>query len=88
MIGTSKYRIVPKRDFPRGYGTHGFYIKGEWVARGFVVVNDHCRIINVMPGATWFRTIADAFRGIDCLERSNGSAAEFWRLIRQERKAA
>jgi hypothetical protein len=84
---TSKYRIVAKRDFPRAYGTHGFLINGKWVTQGFVVVLDHCRIVNVMPGATWFRTIADAFHGIDCLERSGGSAAEFWRLIR-ERDAA
>lgn len=93
MTGASKYRIVPKRDFGSG---PGFWTKGAgttgtgmygFVKQGFVVVNDHCRIVNVMPGATWFLTIADAFHGIACLEQAGGSAAEFWRLIR-ERHAA
>lgn len=51
-----KFRIVPKRDF----GSTGYLIKGKHVTRGFVVVLGGC---NVMPGATWFQTVADAMQG-------------------------
>lgn len=73
-----KYRIQPKRDFGSG---NGFLINGQWVKAGFVVTDGFC---NVMPGATWFQTIADAFRAIVIWEMAGKRADEFWRLWRTE----
>lgn len=71
-----KYRIQPKRDFG---SSKGFLINGQWVKSGFVVTDGFC---NVMPGATWFQTVADAFRAIVIWELAGKCADEFWRLWR------
>jgi hypothetical protein len=68
-----KFRIVPKRDFPK----NGFLINGEWVKRGFVVTRGGS---NPMPGATWFRTEAEAMKAIAIYEAVNGDAEGFWSL--------
>lgn len=70
----TKYRIVPKRDF----GPMGFWINKQWVRQGFVVTRDGC---NCMPGATWFRTTAEAMRAIQALE-DTGGGSEFWARVR------
>ena len=82
----TKYQIKPKRDFgkgpghwlpnagPHGTGRYGF------VKHGYVVTDGSC---NVMPGATWFRTVEDANRAIFILEASNGNSDKFWELIRK-----
>lgn len=86
----TRYRIVPKRDFGSG---PGFWLPGAgdhgtakygFVKRGFVVTDG---IRNVMPGATWFRTVADAFAAIADLEAAKGDADTFWRLVGERRLA-
>jgi hypothetical protein len=72
------YSIQRKRDFPCG--------GRERV--GYVVAKGGC---NVMPGATWFETVAGAHKGIAALElakriapRPDGDGCEgdvFWMLI-------
>lgn len=81
----TKYRIVPKRDFGdgpgfwmKGAGTHGTGKYG-FVKRGFVVTDGMC---NIMPGATWFRTPAEAMRAIAIYDRVQGNAEQFWKEIR------
>lgn len=69
----TKYRIKPKRDF----GPKGFWIKGEWVKKGFVVTDGFC---NVMPGAIWFSTIESAMNSLADLIASNGDSQKFWEL--------
>lgn len=68
-----KYKIVIKRDF----GRYGYWNpetrKNE--RTGFVVTDGIC---NVMPGATWFRTVADAMRAIRIFDEVNGDASAFW----------
>ena len=50
-----KYKIVIKRDFgPYGYWNHKNRRNEK---TGFVVTDGVC---NIMPGATWFRTVEDA----------------------------
>jgi hypothetical protein len=71
-----KYRIKPKRDFT----DKGFWIDGKWVRSGFVVT-DAGGMTNVMPAATWFRTVADAMRAIQIWERVQHNATEFWIAI-------
>ena len=70
------YRIVPKRDFPRAYGTHGFLINGEWVNSGFVVTDGIC---NIMPGATWFQTVAEAMTALSIYCGVHGDTQLFWK---------
>lgn len=72
---TQTFRIVPKRDF----GSHGFLINGQWVKTGFVVTDGLC---NIMPGATWFQTVAEAMRALRIYRAVNGDAARFWQRIR------
>lgn len=80
----TRYRIVPKRDFGSGpgywmpnAGNHGTQNYG-WVKSGWIVTDGFC---NVMPAATWFRTIPDAIEAfgiwLDC-ETSD----EFWQRLR------
>jgi hypothetical protein len=68
-----KYRIVPKRDFPK----NGFLINGKWVKRGFVVTRNGS---NPMPGATWFQTVAEAHRAIKIYEAVGGDPVLFWKF--------
>lgn len=76
---TTKYRIVPKRDFPRSYGTHGFYDRGCWINHGFVVTDGFC---NIMPGATWFETVKQAMHSLEVYVSVNGDAKKFWAILR------
>ncbi len=74
---TLKYRgyiIKPKQDF----GTHGFFIKGRFIKKGFVVVKDGC---NAMPAACWFQTIEEAKHGIRVLIKTKGNADHFWEIM-------
>ncbi|QIG70736.1 hypothetical protein EVB91_185 [Rhizobium phage RHph_I1_18] len=75
-----RYRIKPKRDF----SGKGYLLNGQWIRRGFVVTNGG--MINVMPGATWFLTIADAMDALRILIEVNHNPELFWQRIR-ERKA-
>ena len=70
------WSIVPKRDM----GPHGFLIGGEVVKEGLLALDPQGR--HVMPGACWFRTVAEAKEHIDIFEDVNGDAAEFWRVSR------
>lgn len=81
-----KLHIEPKRDFGKG---PGYWLPGAgntgtgnygFVKTGFVVTDGG--IVNVMPAATWFRTIPDALTAIRCLELSAGDSNTFWNLIR------
>ncbi len=74
-----RFRIAPKRDFPRAYGTHGFYIEGKWVNTGFVVTDG---FRNIMPAATWFRSIEDAMDGLETLIQCKFNADAFWEAWR------
>lgn len=56
-----RYHIKVKRDFGSG---PGWLINGRYVRTGFVVTDGFC---NIMPGATWFLSIADAVRAIHIL---------------------
>ncbi len=38
--------------------------------------------VNVMPGATWFRSMVDARAGVDILEAVEGDGQRFWHLMR------
>lgn len=71
-----KHHITPKRDFGSG---KGFLINGEWVKSGFVVTDG---FVNVMPGATWFRTIPEALRAIEVLQKCGEDRSKFWQIIR------
>ena len=73
------YRIVAKRDFGSG---PGFWIKGRFVKRGFVVTDGFC---NVMPGATWFQEIADAMDALEVWLTYGDSG--FWEKWRERREA-
>lgn len=84
-MASTKYRIVPKRDFGGG---NGYWMAGAgnsgtlnygWVKRGFVVTDGRC---NIMPGATWFRSVADAMRGLRIYIETNGDADAFWDRVR------
>ena len=79
----AKYKIVVKRDFPRSYGKVGFYDNGKWISSGFVVTDGIC---NVMPGATWFRTVEQAVIAITILEKVKHDADAFWTEIRKNKQ--
>lgn len=80
----TRYRIVPKRDFGSGNGfrlpitDENGVTKYGWVKSGWIVTDGFC---NVMPAATWFRTIPDAIRALgiwlDCK-----TSDEFWERVR------
>ena len=72
--------IMVKRDF--GGGFH--MIDGMPCAFGYVVTRGGC---NVIPGAGWFQTVADAEIGIDCLIEAGDDAARFHQLYRATRTA-
>lgn len=72
---TETYRgltIQPKLDF----GGKPFLINGKSVMEGFVVTGpSQWGTCNVMPGAAWFQTVAEARIGIDVLlDVGNGPA--------------
>jgi len=77
---TDKYRIAIKRDFGKG---KGFWLPGAgdvgtmnygYVKSGFVVLKQGC---NCMPGATWFRTVAEAMIAIKA-HMEVGHSSQFW----------
>lgn len=85
---TTPYRIVPKRDFGSG---PGFWLPGAgdtgtkkygWVKHGFVVTNGFA---NIMPGACWFETVAEAMEALDDLVAVNFNAEAFWARQREGR---
>ena len=72
-----------------------YFIDGLFIRSGYNVCSSD-GMINVMPGACWFMTIADATRGIDCLleaggmpgppyETDEGVADRFWLLMSKVR---
>lgn len=69
------FRIEPKRDFGAG---RGYLVNGQWIKKGYVVVKDAC---NVMPGAAWFQTVAEAKRAIDVLIAVGGESPLFWEIL-------
>ena len=87
-------RIVAKhRDFTISSIEHSqpFYIDGMFIWSGYNVCSED-GWINVMPGACWYMTIAEALRGIDCLIEAGGSPIKpyqsdegvgqrFWKLM-------
>lgn len=70
------FKIAPKQDFGPG---PGYYIEGEYVKEGYVVVENGC---NVMPGATWFRTVERARQGIDDFLAADRDGPRFWEIRR------
>jgi len=72
---STQFRIVPKRDFPCVHGMRGFYDRGRWITKGFVVTDGVC---NIMPGATWFETIPEALKAIEIFCGVQGDAKAFW----------
>lgn len=85
------------RDFTIKSIEHGqpFYVDGMFIWSGYNVCSED-GWINVMPGACWFMTIADAIRGIDCLVEAGGSprrpyqsdsdvGQRFWKLMGRSR---
>lgn len=80
---TIKYRgytIKQKMDFTGFLYFH----RGFNLREGFVVTDGG--IINVMPGAAWFRTPEDAAFAIDDLIIAKGSSEKFWLLNEKRRR--
>lgn len=78
--------IAPKRDF----GSTGYFIDGKYVKKGYLVL-DGKGTCNILPGATWFKTVKEAKSGIDTYiavgGTPNGESSEdtgklFWLLNR------
>lgn len=70
--------------------TQPFLVNGQWVKFGYHVTSLD-GMINVLPGATWGRTLEQARALADALlavgggprgELPEGAADEFWRIIR------
>lgn len=72
-----KYKIVIKRDF----GPYGYWNPKtrQNEKKGFVVTDGFC---NIMPGATWFRTVEEAMGAIRIFDEVGGDAAAFWQRIK------
>lgn len=81
------FAIEPKRDF----GKDGVYQYGMYTKEGFVVTDGG--MCNVMPAATWFRTVESAMRAIDDLidsqvmARVGSGEHPFWALNRFRRES-
>lgn len=79
------FRIVPKRDFGSGKGywlpNAGNTGTGRYgfVKHGFVVTDGLC---NIMPGATWFRSIDEAIKALEVLCSVNFDSDAFWANVR------
>lgn len=78
VMSYAGFEIWPKRDF----GPSGYWIDGKTVTSGFVVCPEGQRIVNAMPGATWFQTVEDAEQGIDVFLAAGQDAQRFWHLMR------
>lgn len=72
-----KYHIKVKRDFGR-YGYYDSKTRRN-IRTGYVVTDGHC---NIIPGACWFKTIEDAFIGIEA-HRITGDAVAFYEVYRR-----
>jgi hypothetical protein len=88
----SRYRnfTIASVEFSQPY-----YIDGMFIRSGYNVCSED-GWINVMPGACWFMTIADASHGIECLidaggaphppyQKDDGVGARFWKLMEARR---
>lgn len=87
-------RVVTKyRDFTIASVefSQPYFIDGMFIRSGYHVCSEDGQI-NVMPGACWFMTIADATRGIDRLieaggaprppyQKDDGVGRRFWKLM-------
>lgn len=95
----SSPRVVTKyKNFTISSMNHGvqpFYLDGRFVYSGYNVCSED-GWINVMPGACWFRTIAEAMRGVDCLieaggsprspyQKDDGVGRRFWKILETAR---
>lgn len=92
-------RVVTKhRDFTIASVEFGqpYYVDGMFIRSGYNVCSED-GWINVMPGACWFMTIADATSGIDCLieaggsprspyQKDDGVGQRFWKLMEAMRR--
>lgn len=79
-----------------GYSIHpithpspGFFVKGQYVTKGWGVSKDG---VNIMPGACWFTSIAEARKGIAALELAKriaysdqDEANTFWMILELNR---
>ena len=66
--------IVPKLDF----GSKAFLIDGHFTKHGYIVTDGLC---NVMPGAIWFQTVAEAKLGIDIYHLTiTGKSVKFYEV--------
>lgn len=72
------YYIVPKRDM----GSSAWLVNANLIRKGYVVTDDG--IINVMPGATWFKSVVEAKVAIDILFEANDDSQKFWELLREK----
>lgn len=92
-MGRSPRVITKHRDFTIASVEFGqpYYIDGMFICSGYNVCSEDGQI-NVMPGACWFMTIADATHGIDCLieaggaprppyQKDEGVGQRFWALM-------
>src|SRR4029077_9173698 len=92
-VGRSPRVITKHREFTIGSGefSQPYYIDGMFIRSGYNVCSED-GWINVMPGACWFMTIADATHGIDCLieaggaprppyQKDDGVGQRFWKLM-------
>jgi len=91
----SSPRVVTKyRDFTIAsvWFSQPYYIDGMNIRSGYSVCSED-GWINVMPGAHWFMTLAEAAHGIDCLIEAGGAprppyskdaavGERFWKLMR------
>lgn len=69
------YIIQAKRDF----GEHGFFTNGLKIKKGYVVTDGN---VNVMPGATWFKSVIEARVAIDVFIEVEHDADSFWERLR------
>jgi hypothetical protein len=70
------YTIRVKRDFGAGF-QRMYGVPTLW---GYTICDSHLH--NVMPGETWFRTVAEATRAVDIRTAVRGDVNEFWRAWR------
>ena len=69
------FHVVPKRDF----GKVGHYMPEGYIRAGWLVVKDG---VNVMPGAVWALTRAEALQMIDVWIACGEDATKFHHLLK------
>jgi hypothetical protein len=72
------YTIRVKRDF----GTRFQHVYGASTLWGYAICDSQLR--NVMPGETWFQTVAEAARAVDIWTAVRGDVDKFWRAWKAE----